>query len=341
MGAHDSSFLRDASTSNSLAGNQYYNATVALGAGIRLLQGQVHYHDSQLRLCHTDCLLLDAGTLENWLSKIKFWLDDNPNEVITILLVNSDNKNASDFAAAFDGSGISEYGYSFPSDRSPTAPSPTQDWPTLQEMITSDKRVVAFIASLAYSPDHPYLLSEFDHVFENDYDVRSLSNFSCNLDRPEGRRDNTSTAGADAAARQGMMPLINHFAYQEIISGVLELPDVANIDTTNSPSNTTTGALGRHLNNCTEQYNGVKPVFVMVDFYDKGPAIEAADHLNGIVPTGRKASTSSANGASSGAASGPRWMSMVGVSERTNGRGGVVGVVALVTFLAVVVVVMV
>src|SRR5688572_24880510 len=42
MGAHDSSFLRDESTRNSLAGNQYLNATKALDAGFRLLQGQVH-----------------------------------------------------------------------------------------------------------------------------------------------------------------------------------------------------------------------------------------------------------------------------------------------------------
>jgi hypothetical protein len=32
---------------------------------------------------------------------------------------------------------------------------------------------------------------------------------------------------------------------------------------------------------------GVKPVFVLVDFYDHGPAVETADRVNGIVPVGR------------------------------------------------------
>jgi hypothetical protein len=30
-----------------------------------------------------------------------------------------------------------------------------------------------------------------------------------------------------------------------------------------------------------------KPVFVLVDFYDHGPAVETADRVNGIVPVGR------------------------------------------------------
>lgn len=108
MGAHDSAFLRDASTSNSIAGNQYYNATVALNSGLRLLQAQVHTVNSTsgttLELCHTTCSLLDAGTLEKWLSSIKTWMDAHENEVVTILLVNSDNQAASVFGKVFESS---------------------------------------------------------------------------------------------------------------------------------------------------------------------------------------------------------------------------------------------
>lgn len=72
------------------------------------------------------------------------------------------------------------------------------------------------------------------------------------------------------------------------------------IVTTNSPATGTTGALGLHAQTCMSQW-GVKPVFVLVDFYDQGPAIEAADRLNGIQPVGRKASGGGA-GSTSGAA---------------------------------------
>ncbi|KAK5652538.1 hypothetical protein OQA88_10444 [Cercophora sp. LCS_1] len=275
MGAHDSSFLRDESTGNSLAGNQFFNATVALSAGIRLLQGQVHLENNTLKLCHTTCALLDAGLLSAWLARIKFWLDTNPNDVITILLVNSDNAPASSFGAAFDAAGISQYGF---------APDGT-GWPTLQSMISANKRMVVFIAGISSpSAAHPFLLDEFTHVFETPFDVRRLSGFNCTLDRP-------SSAGTAAdAISKGMIPLMNHFAYTEITSDIT-VPNVGDIATTNSPSTTTTGALGLHAQSCQAQW-GVKPVFVLVDFYDQGPAIDAADRINGIVPSGRKASVS-------------------------------------------------
>ena len=53
MGAHGSSFLRDGNDGLSAAGNQNYNATDALDAGIRLLQAQIHEENNALHLCHT------------------------------------------------------------------------------------------------------------------------------------------------------------------------------------------------------------------------------------------------------------------------------------------------
>lgn len=286
MGAHDSAFLRDASTDNSVAGNQFYNATVALSAGIRLLQAQVHDVNGTLRLCHTSCLLLDAGPLDAWLSKIKYWIDLNPNEVVTLLLVNSDNKPVENFGTAFESSGISTYGYT------PTSPAATSSWPTLQEMISANTRLVSFIASITYFSSYPYLLDEFTYVFETPFDVRSLSGFNCTLDRPASR------GPASSAISAGMLPLANHFADTALTSDIT-VPDVNDIDTTNSPSTTITGALGLHAQTCTSQW-GVKPVFMLVDFYDRGPSIDTADRLNGITATGRRASTVITSGSSRG-----------------------------------------
>lgn len=109
LGAHDSPFVRDASTSDSLAANQYvlscrsychplvvtlqtnsfslfcryYDTPTQLSAGVRLVTAQVHNSNSQWRLCHTSCNLLDAGLLSDWLQDIKSWLDDNPNEGVS------------------------------------------------------------------------------------------------------------------------------------------------------------------------------------------------------------------------------------------------------------------
>jgi hypothetical protein len=80
LGAHDSAFVRNASTGNTLSGNQYYDIEDALSYGVRLLSAQAHDLNGALELCHTSCDLLDAGSLESWLSTVTGWLDSNPNE---------------------------------------------------------------------------------------------------------------------------------------------------------------------------------------------------------------------------------------------------------------------
>lgn len=196
-------------------------------------------------------------------------MDANPNEVVTLLIVNSDNKDVAQFGSVFSGSGIDQYGYT-PSGNG---------WPTLQEMISANTRLVSFIASISANTQYPYLLSEFDHVFETAYEVTSLEGFNCTIDRP------STYDTASAAIQAGMMPLMNHFAYDVLISSIM-VPDVDNIATTNSPSTSTTGNLGLHAQNCNQEW-GIKPTFVLVDFYNEGPSIDTADSLNGITAVGR------------------------------------------------------
>lgn len=286
MGAHDSAFLRNPSTDNSVAGNQYYNATVALSSGIRLLSAQVHNENGTLRLCHTTCELLDAGTLEAWLEKIKYWLDNNPNEVVTLILVNSDDQDVSVFGEAFESSNISTYGYE------PATTSATTDWPTLQTMIDDGERLVTFIAAINASTTYPYLLNEWDYVFETEYEITSFTNFNCSLDRP------TSLSDAATAISSGYLPLMNHFLYKSITSSAM-LPNVDAIATTNSDNTTMPGALAFEAYQCNSEW-GTAPVFALVDFYSVGPAVDTADMLNGITATGR---TDSADSTTSGAAS--------------------------------------
>lgn len=274
MGAHDSAFLRDSTTDYSTSGNQFYNATVALSAGIRLLQAQVHNSSGTLELCHTTCTLLDAGTLESFLADIKTWMDANTNEVVTLLLVNSDDQDASAFGTVFESSGISTYGYT------PTSTSgPISTWPTLQTLITANSRLITFIASITYDSTYPYLLDEFDFVFETTFGVTSLSGFNCTLQRP------TTLDSSTSAISSGYMGLINHFADTAEAFGI-SIPDVSDIDTTNSPKTNTTGSLGTNGAECESEW-GIKPTFMLVDFWNVGPSIETADNLNGITATGR------------------------------------------------------
>lgn len=274
MGAHDAAFLRDQNTGFSASGNQFYNATVALSAGIRLIQAQVQNLNGTLELCHTDCSLLDGGSLEKFLSGIKSWMDDNPNEVVTILLVNSDDESTATFGSVFVSSGISKYGYT---PKSTTAPIST--WPTLQSLVTANTRLITFIASITYDTSFPYLLNEFDYVFETTFGVTSLSGFNCTLQRP------STLSSSKSAVSAGYMGLVNHFADTAEGFGIT-IPDIPDLTTTNSPSTNTTGALGLNAQQCESEW-GEKPTFMLVDFWNVGPSIQTADDMNGIVATGR------------------------------------------------------
>lgn len=279
LGAHDSPFVRDATTGFSVSGNQYYNSTVQLDAGVRLLTAQVHKNNNNWHLCHSSCDLLDAGLLSDWLSDIKTWIQANPNEVVTVLLVNADNAAVSDLHAQFTEANITSLAY-----KPASTTTPPTSWPTLQELINAQTRLVVFATNLntANVPtEQSYLMNEFTFIFENKYDNTNVTDFSCTPDRPSG-------LSAQSALSSNRMPFMNHFLYK---TGALDIetPDVDNLNITNSPDTTSVGQLGYALNSCKSDYGGRAPTFVLVDFFDEGPAIKAIDTINGITPTGRKA----------------------------------------------------
>ncbi|KAJ9608788.1 hypothetical protein H2200_006559 [Cladophialophora chaetospira] len=281
LGAHDSPFVRDASTGFSTSGDQYYNSTVQLSAGVRLLSAQVHQSNGEYHLCHSSCDLLDAGILSDWLREIKKWLDDNPNEVVTILLVNSDNASPQDLGAHFTTAQLTDYAYVPPST---SVPPSGGVWPTLQELITANKRLMVFVGSLdnpaSIPTEYAYLMDEFTFIFENPFENVDPSNFTCNPDRPTSVQGNT-----EGAFSSGRMAFMNHFLYKDGVFDI-QTPDVDKINITNSPGNSV-GNLGYALSTCNSQYGRV-PTFTLVDFFDEGPALDAVDALNGVTtPVGR------------------------------------------------------
>jgi hypothetical protein len=134
IGTHDSAFVGILPTDN-----QYESLTSQLNAGIRFLQAQTHVKSGVLEMCHTTCGELDAGTLVSYLTAITTWMAANPNEVVTLLLTNGDGAAVSLFGAAMVSSGLSAYAYTPPSQLA------MADWPTLQELIDNETRLVMFL----------------------------------------------------------------------------------------------------------------------------------------------------------------------------------------------------
>lgn len=134
IGSHDSPFV-----GTSVADNQDISVADQLALGVRFLQAQTHTENNTVELCHTLCLLADAGPLAGYLGTIKTFLDGNPNEVVTLLITNQDGLSGAAFDAAFQSSGIKSYAFI------PTGNLTLNQWPTLGQMIAMGQRLVVFM----------------------------------------------------------------------------------------------------------------------------------------------------------------------------------------------------
>ncbi|KAB8233632.1 uncharacterized protein BDW43DRAFT_310982 [Aspergillus alliaceus] len=260
LGAHDSPFVGPLPQQN-----QNLKVTKQLDLGIRFLQGQTHkaIDDSNtIQLCHTSCLLEDAGTLESFLRTVKTWLDSHPNEVITLLLTNGDSFPASRFGEVFTSAGIKDY--AFVPSSSPGV-LPIESWPTLGDLISTGKRLVVFLDYGADTKTVPYIMDEFAYFFETPFDVTDASFSNCKIDRPPG------------APADGRMYIVNHFLDVDIL-GVL-VPDRIRAPKTNAVSGK--GSIGAQSNLCRSLYKRL-PNVVLVDFVDQGEVMKAQSSLNGV-----------------------------------------------------------
>ncbi|KAI0375129.1 PLC-like phosphodiesterase [Pilatotrama ljubarskyi] len=288
VGAHDSYAVG----TSSLLVNQDYNITQQLNDGVRMLQSQAHNKNGVIQLCHTSCGLYDGGSLQDYLTTVKTWMDANPNDVVSLLIVNSDNLAPSEYDTVFKAAGLDTLAYA-PDSASLQASA----WPTLGTLIDSGKRLVVFLSTKADFTSVPYLIDEFTNVWETAYDVTDTT-FNCDVNRTNG---DTST----------QMYLINHFL-DKVIAG-FPAPDPDHADTTNAVSGV--GSLGQQVQTCAAQY-GRNPNFMLVDFYEygNGSVFQVAADANGVsyspatqvaAPKSGASTSSSTNSSSSGVTTAP------------------------------------
>ena len=258
--------------------NQNADIPTQLNAGIRFLQAQTHLNAfGKLSLCHTSCLMEDAGLLEDYLSVIKEWLDTHPHEVVTLLLVNGDahaGVNAIHFDGPFRKSGILPYAYVppfSPSSSSHNSKKWTLDsWPTLSEMLANHTQLVTFLDTGASQSQIPYLLNEFSYFWETPFDTTDPSFSQCTVDRP---------AHLSEAIKNERMYIVNHFLDTKIGNGML-VPDRRDAKKTNAVKGK--GSIGEQVTLCERMHGGRKPKGVLVDYFEVGGVFEAQDLINGL-----------------------------------------------------------
>ena len=194
-----------------------------------------------LWLCHGFCAL-GATPLDGALAEIDTWLDENPREVLIMIV--QDEISTADTMTAFTGSGLIDRVH----EHVPGTP-----WPTLRSLIDSDRRLLVY-AENEGRPDSWYQ-NGYDTAFtETPYSFAVRSDFSCAPNR--GRPDNP-------------LLLINHW----ITSGI---PVVEAAVATNSAD-----TLRARIEQCRTE-RGRDPTIVAVDFAEVGDLIRVVDETNGV-----------------------------------------------------------
>jgi hypothetical protein len=268
IGSHDS--FAYSPNPWAISRDQVVDVPTQLSLGVRLLQaqGRVNRWNGNMHFCHTSCLLFDGGSVVDYLRTVKSWLDKNPSEVLTLIFTNPERMHVRDvWQPLFDEAGISDMAYVPPS-----MPLHYNSWPTLGEMIESGKRVVVFMDKEAESYEVPFILPQFQMVWETPYSVTDPT-FPCSVDRIAGE-----VSGPVPTERH--MYMINHSLNQNILpigKGII-IPDVGRAENTNSVR-----SILDHVEGCAPFGANRRPTYVLLDWVHSGEAFHAAKILNGLL----------------------------------------------------------
>lgn len=254
IGVHDSYAVENESTglTTKISSDQYLGLHKQLSDGCRILTGQGHPKDEDpqtVEVCHTDCRLLDGGTLASYMLQIKNFLQLNPHEIVTLIWVNSIDPTIAigSWAKVYTDLGLDKLSYVPPGPFSSSS-----DWPTLRQLIENNTRLISFMDSGADPERFPFILDEYTYLVETEPDPLDME-LPCTVRRP---REN--------APLEGKLFLNNH-NLNLFVTDKIKVPYKKLATETNALSGNM-GLLSMQKK-CLEQY-GRFPNIVLVDFYD-------------------------------------------------------------------------
>jgi hypothetical protein len=193
-------------------------------------------------LCHNECSL-GAIDLVDSLAAITDFLDDNPDEVVTLII--QDAITTDETADAFERAGLDRYLHEHAAG---------SEWATLEDLIDSGERLIVFAEN--DGPPPAWYHQAFEHMQDTPYRFRQTDDFDCTVNR----------GAADTS-----LFLLNHWLSRDGSS-----PDRAAAAVANRHDVIVDRALA------CERERGLLPNFVAVDFFNIGDVTDAVDTLNGI-----------------------------------------------------------
>jgi len=226
--------------------NQSYNIASQLNDGVRGLMIDVYDHFGTPTAYHS-VFMLGTIPLSDIFNDIKTFLDNNPNEIATIIL--ECYVTANDIEDEINQSGLSSYLYTH-----------NTAWPTLQSMIDNDNRLVIFSDVDDGNSSQNWYHYIWDYAVETHYSVGTINDFTCDFNRGDPVND---------------LFIFNHFVTDANLGYGLY--------TESNDVNANPFFITRALN-CQNQTNKF-PNFVTVDYYELGDGLAVVDQLNGLTAT--------------------------------------------------------
>jgi len=227
--------------------NQTYNIASQLNDGVRGLMIDVYNDLFGTPVAYHSIIALGYIPLSDIFNDIKTFLDNNPNEIVTIIL--ECYVTANDIEDEINQSGLSNYLYTH-----------NTTWPTLQNMIDNDNRLVIFSDVDDASSSQDWYHYVWEYAVETHYSVADINDFTCDFNRGDPLND---------------LFIFNHFVTDATLGYGLynESNDV----------NANPFFINRALD-CQNQTNKF-PNFVTVDYYELGDGLAVVDQLNGVTST--------------------------------------------------------
>jgi hypothetical protein len=221
-----------------LAANQPHGIKRQLEDGIRALLIDTHVWRGGSYLCHSICELGNRPLVDG-LRDIAAFLGSNPHEVLVLII--EDKVPAADTAAAFQQSGLIDLVYVR-----------AGAWPTLRQMIASNRRLV--VTAENGRPPPAWYHHLWDLAWDTPYSFKTTADFSCRQNR---------------GSRASELFLLNHWLENP-------LPSEGQSATANAKD----VLLGR-ARQCQSE-SGKLPNFVAVNHYSVGSLFEVVRTLNGL-----------------------------------------------------------
>ncbi len=225
--------------------NQNYSITRQLVDGVRALMIDVYDVDGIPTVYHGKSFLGKQPLSKN-LNEIYDFLIHNPNEVVTIIF--ECNVSANQIHSELDKSDLLTMAYT---------KNDSDEWPTLQAMIDSGKRLMVFTDKKDASSSQKWYHYIWKYAVETSFEVTNTDNFTTDFNRGNATND---------------LFILNHFVVNATIgTGIRTKAEIVNSKT----------FLTNRFEKCMSE-KAKSPNFVTVDFYDLGNCMSAVNQLNGI-----------------------------------------------------------